>query len=1034
MRRSPRTTLVVAALSMLLASAVDARAQAALRFVDPTPGADSVATTPIIAVQLDAACTVDPATLAVRFNGSSLNAASFLPFGPCDGGRMASQPSMVPLTRPGTTITQGRRRATVGDSIAFTATAAGGEAILWNFDGAGAPQQGATASATFRAPGKFKVRARATRAQTLEANASDGGTPVAALRTFSAGDGTPAKRTVRVTMPTEVDFANYEPGLVHPIAYDAAARRLYAVNTPEGRLSIFDVDLAGALSFAGDVPVGLDPVSLAVRPGTSEVWVVNHLSDSISVVDAVKQKLVATLHPGDEPTDVVFAGNRAFVTLAGKEDRVVVYRAAGRRVIASIDLFGDDPRALAVSPSGDEVYAVVLESGNRTTTLFETIVTASGGLPPPSLPRAPALGPAPATGLIVQQDLLTGAWHDEAGNDWSAEVDYTLPDHDVFVIDADASTPSVVRTVRGVGTTLYDVAVHPSGELWIPNTDARNLIRFEPRLRGHTIATRITRADPASATVTDVVDLNPHVDFGVTPGPAEEIAASLSQPTGGVFDAAGTTYYVAALGSAKVGVLSASGEVQRRIAVGGGPSGLALNEASWRLYVLNRFDNTISIVDTLHGIEVERTGVAGPARFDPSPDAIRKGRRFLYDATLSGHGDSACATCHLFGNFDNLAWDLGDPQGEFVPYANTPWVDFALFLGPSQTGFDPQKGPMTTQTLRGLAGGEPFHWRGDRRDFGQFDEAFVAILGAAEPPPAADMEVFTEFASTLRLPPNPFRNADDSLPAAIPVPAYDGTTTTGNPRAGATLFDFPIDAGVFTCRDCHSLPNGASSLLFNGGLELETQDFKIPHLRNMYEKSAYAVFRPGGQSGLPENSAATEQKKGYGALHDGAVSLKEFLAADIFIMTPSEENDMFAFMLAFPTESFPCVGRQVTLTFKTRNDATLLTSIATLRAQAQLGRCELIVKGSHGGVARGWLFEPATTTLRPDHPDEPAIAEAALRQSLAAGDVLTYTGVPPGSGRRLGIDRDRDGFLDRAETVAGSDPADPRSNAWSWSH
>jgi hypothetical protein len=47
--------------------------------------------------------------------------------------------------------------------------------------------------------------------------------------------------------------------------------------------------------------------------------------------------------------------------------------------------------------------------------------------------------------------------------------------------------------------------------------------------------------------------------------------------------------------------------------------------------------------------------------------------------------------------------------------------------------------------------------------------------------------------------------------------------------------------------------------------------------------------------------------------------------------------------------------------------------------------------------------------------------------------VLTYTGVPRGSGCRPGIDRDRDGFLDRAETVAGSDPADPHSNAWGWS-
>ena len=73
----------------------------------------------------------------------------------------------------------------------------------------------------------------------------------------------------------------------------------------------------GALSFVGDVPVGVDPVSLAVRPGTNEVWVVNHLSDTVSVVDAAARRVVATLAVGDEPTDVAFARGRAFVSLAG---------------------------------------------------------------------------------------------------------------------------------------------------------------------------------------------------------------------------------------------------------------------------------------------------------------------------------------------------------------------------------------------------------------------------------------------------------------------------------------------------------------------------------------------------------------------------------------------------------------------------------------------------------------------------------------------------------------------------------------------
>ena len=88
-------------------------------------------------------------------------------------------------------------------------------------------------------------------------------------------------------------------------------------------------------------------------------------------------------------------------TLSGNDDRVKVYNAAARNQLASIDIFGDDPRALAASADGTEVYAVVLESGNQTTALFHDLVSDGGGPPSPSPPRAGGLGPAPDVGLIV---------------------------------------------------------------------------------------------------------------------------------------------------------------------------------------------------------------------------------------------------------------------------------------------------------------------------------------------------------------------------------------------------------------------------------------------------------------------------------------------------------------------------------------------------------------------------------------------------------------------------------------------------------
>src|SRR3954463_7717927 len=77
-------------------------------------------------------------------------------------------------------------------------------------------------------------------------------------------------------------YTLFESGQVRPLALSPDGKRLFAVNTPDNRLEIFRVK-HGGLVHQASVPVGLEPVAVAAR-SNSEVWVVNHLSDSVSVV------------------------------------------------------------------------------------------------------------------------------------------------------------------------------------------------------------------------------------------------------------------------------------------------------------------------------------------------------------------------------------------------------------------------------------------------------------------------------------------------------------------------------------------------------------------------------------------------------------------------------------------------------------------------------------------------------------------------------------------------------------------------------
>src|SRR5262245_29973367 len=80
-------------------------------------------------------------------------------------------------------------------------------------------------------------------------------------------------------------YVHFEARHVHPIGLSPDGTKLFVLNSPDARLSVFDVSNAAnpAPVLIAEIPVGLEPVSLRARTN-DEVWVVNELSDSVSIV------------------------------------------------------------------------------------------------------------------------------------------------------------------------------------------------------------------------------------------------------------------------------------------------------------------------------------------------------------------------------------------------------------------------------------------------------------------------------------------------------------------------------------------------------------------------------------------------------------------------------------------------------------------------------------------------------------------------------------------------------------------------------
>src|SRR5207249_3128531 len=188
-----------------------------------------------------------------------------------------------------------------------------------------------------------------------------------------------------------------------------------------------------------DVSVGLDPVSVRFRT-TNEIWVVNQISASMSIVDLARRQVVATVDTLAGPADVVFAGSppRAFVSCA-RTNAVMIFDPLSRVALTNLDITGERPKAMATSPDGTRVYVAIFESGNATTVLGRRLTDENtpplpgvventngpyaGQDPPPNASDAfnPPLNPAltnlpPRVSHIVRKNTA-GRWLDDNNGD-----------------------------------------------------------------------------------------------------------------------------------------------------------------------------------------------------------------------------------------------------------------------------------------------------------------------------------------------------------------------------------------------------------------------------------------------------------------------------------------------------------------------------------------------------------------------------------------------------------------------------------------
>src|SRR5215831_3773299 len=140
------------------------------------------------------------------------------------------------------------------------------------------------------------------------------------------------------------------------IALDRSDKFLWVVNREANSVSVFMVRGNNGSDLAEkkvEIPVELEPRCVAVHPDGLRAFVVNGLSGTVSLVNRMQQRPIATIRVGTEPRGCALTPNGTLLYVANHtEGTVSIIDVSERKVVGTVTV-GGNPTAIAVTNDHD---------------------------------------------------------------------------------------------------------------------------------------------------------------------------------------------------------------------------------------------------------------------------------------------------------------------------------------------------------------------------------------------------------------------------------------------------------------------------------------------------------------------------------------------------------------------------------------------------------------------------------------------------------------------------------------------------------
>ena len=788
---------------------------------------------------------------------------------------------------------------------------------------------------------------------------------------------------------------------VNPMVLSPDETSLYAVNAHGSEVRRF-TGLSGSPAQTYAVPWG--PVSIAYweAPDHDELLVVSRGTHALTRIDPVSGEVLNVLELPSEPGGVLLIDDHLFVACSADDVVVQVYLPTNT-IVQRFEI-ETSRHLLFLSKEGSNVLVTPMLSGNNTGARKDVF---ANSMVVRTHSTEPVMNLAPAGNITAQG----------------------LPDNDLFRLIP--ATGQVQVAAKRLGTNLFAHGIHPTtGKFWVLNTHARNhgaSAKGVALLKNNFITSRITITTlnapgstqpgpgnpppppnpppPAiSHTFVGLDNLNP-VTFAPGPFTAGD---NVTKPYGLCFTSSGFGI-IAGASTDRVRIVNQNGTkvAQWALPAGSIPRAVLYSELN-QLTAIYCWGTNLIDLRTNSGVSVAQLQLG----YDPSPPIVKAGRAIFFDARHSQFENATCESCHVEGLMDFLVWDN----------SSLPVDD---------------KGPMFTQSLRGIAPIRPYHWRGEQVDLVDFNGVFADLFGSTplSTGPGSDFEKLQAYIFNLENPANPNEHPervisnDKVLTKFDPVDPTHGALSAIN---GQTKYFTQPNVGPATCQDCHTLPTGTSSDIFEDAIgdQHHRASFDIPAYNGLWrkeQKSRVTVTYVGG-------ATETRAPLGSGMSNGGLVpGLFEFVR-DLFPpLSDNTKQDIAFFMHQIDNGLAPAVHR---VGFIGPGAASGASVSSYLIPEAQKRNCDIAVIGKVNwqGSPRKlrWFWDRSLLPTPLFACEDPSIPNQDLaffvNQAGAGTGRNIFLGLPVGMGRRWAVDFDDDQLFNGDEAVHGFNPTNPDSD------